>query len=310
MIDCPICKTDITEILTKTLRRGSGIVYYCKSCDVGFLNNMIVDTKEYYDKEYRKEYSHKAEKNETNAEEIFNIYSRYQKDRVNTLNKYLLNTQSLLEIGSSSGQFLYHVKDSFQVVHGLELDSNCCKFVQEKFNIETDSNYLEKSKFYKNSYSVVTAFQVMEHTPNPIEFMKSIYNVLIDDGIALIEVPNLYDPLLSVWDIPMYNTFYYHSAHNYYFSEKTLKIIAEKVGLSIVDIVYTQDYNILNHINWIMNNVPQSDCAFGLNTPILTGKDENIVKWLNGELQILNEKYFSKLSEAKKTSNILMVVKK
>ncbi|WP_294961204.1 class I SAM-dependent methyltransferase [Sulfurimonas sp.] len=311
MIKCPVCDTKTDEVLTDKLRRGLGKVYYCKDCDLGFLQNMIIDTKDYYDNEYRKEYSHKAEENETNAEEIFDIYVNYQKERIDALNKYKNNDDSFLEIGSSAGQFLSHIKDKFKSINAIELDSNCCKFVEEKFKIATDSNYLEESKFnIKDNFSVVSAFQVLEHTPDPISFLKTIHHVLEDDGIALIEVPNLYDPLISVWDVPAYNTFYYHSAHSFYFSEKSLSIIAKKAEFEVLDFVYTQDYNILNHINWILNDSPQNDCVGGLNKPSLQGKDPEITNWLNNELNLLNEKYFEKLAESKKTSNILMVVKK
>jgi SAM-dependent methyltransferase len=311
MVKCPICNTTSSKLLTNRLRRGLGKVYYCEECDLGFLQDMILDVKDYYDNQYRKEYSHKAEENETNAEEMFNIYVNYQDERVKILKKYLHKSDDFLEIGSSAGQFLSHIKDIFNSVNAIELDSNCNKFVERKFAIQTDSNYLEKSKFYiKNKYSAVGAFQVLEHTPDPIDFLKSVHYVLEDEGIALIEVPNLYDPLISVWNIPEYNTFYYHSAHSFYFSEKSLNIIAKKAGFEVLDMIYTQDYNILNHINWVLNHVPQEDCIVGLNVPKLSGKDEEITNWLNDELKLLNEKYFVKLSALKKTSNILMVIQK
>lgn len=312
MVKCPICNNKTDKLLTARLRRGNGKVYYCKECDLGFLKNMILNTKDYYDKEYRKEYSHKAQTNETSAEEIFKVYVQYQQERLNVLNKYINNTNnSFLEIGASAGQFLYHIKDRFDTINAIELDSNCCKFIENKFNILADCNYLEDSKFnIQNNYSVVSAYQVLEHTPNPIKFLESIYNVLKDDGIAIIEVPNLYDPLLSVWDVPEYNTFYYHSAHNFYFSEKSLNIIANEANFKVLDIIFTQDYNILNHINWVLNNQPQNDCIRGLSSPKLIGKDKEIATWLNNELDLLNIKYFNKLSDSKKTSNIIMVLKK
>ena len=132
MVKCPICSDETNEFLTDKLRRGLGKVYHCKECDIGFLQDMIVDTKDYYDNQYRKEYSHKAEENETNAKEIFDIYVNYQKDRLDVLNKYEHNNSSFLEVGASAGQFLYHIKDRFDSINAIELDSNCCKFVEKE----------------------------------------------------------------------------------------------------------------------------------------------------------------------------------
>lgn len=311
MCKCPICLTNTDKILTNKLRRGEGIVYYCKNCDLGFLDKKIENIKEYYDKEYREEYSHKAEKNTTHAKEIFDIYKNYQKDRLDILNKYTTKKESLLEVGSSAGQFLSHLKDEFKVLNGIELDSLCCEFVKNNLHIDVDNDFLESSKFNKKEfYDTVCSFQVLEHTSNPVEFLKSINSVLKKDGKAFIEVPNLYDPLLSVWNVPSYNTFYYHSAHTFYFSYKSLLDISNKAGFKIIDTIYLQDYNILNHLNWIMNDSPQGDCKMGLDKPLLEGRDDEISDWLNDKIQELNKEYFKKLSNSKKTSNIMVVLEK
>lgn len=311
MHNCPICFQETKDLLTEELRRGKGKVFYCKNCDLGFLEKKIDNVKEYYDKEYRKEYSHKAEVSDTNADEMFNIYKNYQSSRLKVLEKYKGNADTILEIGASAGQFLYHLKDSFRIINAIELDSNCCQYLKSKFDIDSDSSFLEDSKFNKRDfYDIVCSFQVLEHSINPIEFLENIYKVLKKGGKLIIEVPNLYDPLLSVWNVSNYNSFYYHSAHNFYFSETTLKKIAEASNFKILEIIYSQDYNLLNHINWILNNQPQANCEIGLNPPHVNGKDLDISNWLNEELKILNEKYFEKLIKNQKTSNIVIVLEK
>lgn len=311
MVVCPVCNTTTKKVLTSKLRRGDGVVYHCEVCDLGFLKNMIDDTKKYYDNEYRKEYSHQAQENDTNAKELFDVYVNFQEDRLRIIEEYQDTQKNFLEIGASAGQFLFHLDGKFKSLNAIELDSSCCSFMEKEFNVQTDSNYLQDSRFYKeNLYDVVSAFQVLEHTPNPIAFLESIYNVLKKGGIALVEVPNLYDPLLSVWDVPAYNTFYYHSAHSYYFSAQSLENVAKKAGFKVLDTHFLQDYNLLNHINWITNDTPQPDCMQGLNQPRIEAKDKDIESWLNNELEILNRKYFKKLAESKKTANILMVIQK
>ena len=48
-----------------------------------------------------------------------------------------------------------------------------------------------------------------------------------------LEVPNLDDPLLRIWDVPAYEKFYYHEAHLSCFTEESLKILLEKCGFII-----------------------------------------------------------------------------
>ena len=89
-IGCPLCE-EISEILlTRKLRRGEGKVYLCKKCNHGFLDEEHqINIKDYYKDEYRKEYSNRAEASQTNAHEIFDVYSRYQKSRLEIIRPHL-----------------------------------------------------------------------------------------------------------------------------------------------------------------------------------------------------------------------------
>jgi hypothetical protein len=73
-----------------------------------------------------------------------------------------------------------------------------------------------------------------------------------------------------------------------------------------IEISFSQDYNILNHLHWVMNNGPQADCHIGLGPINFTGRDQELANWLSGEIEVLNKKYLQKLISKKVTSNIMM----
>src|SRR5690606_35867301 len=153
-----------SDILTKEIRRGTGFVYHCKACDHGFLEGQEkIDAKTYYAEEYRKEYSYKSTVASTNAEEIFDIYSKYQGERLPLIFPYLAKDKNLIEVGASSGQFLVHVLDKVASVEAIELDIDCCNYLENKLGISADSEYLPNSKFADKKYDIVCSFQVMEH---------------------------------------------------------------------------------------------------------------------------------------------------
>ena len=83
---CPLCGGADTEFVTDRLRRGSGVVYRCGGCDHGFLlTDRVLDERAYYDEGYRKNHSHKASGSETNPREVFDIYVRFQEDRLRVM---------------------------------------------------------------------------------------------------------------------------------------------------------------------------------------------------------------------------------
>jgi 2-polyprenyl-3-methyl-5-hydroxy-6-metoxy-1,4-benzoquinol methylase len=309
--NCTICGVETTEILAKELRRGEGQVLYCTDCDYGFLaENHIQDSKAYYATEYRKKYAHKAEVSPTSPQEIFAIYSQFQENRMPFIRPKLNHKTKLLEVGASAGQFLKHILNDVAIAHAIELDSECCNFLRDEIGVEASSEFLEKSPFADERYDIVCAFQVMEHVENPIHFLKSLKKVTAPGGLIFLEVPNLHDSLLSVWDIPSHNKFFYHSAHLHYFTEKSLINITAKAGFSNENTIvnFTQDYNLLNHLHWIMNDGPQENCLVGMSEISLKGKDVHLSDWLSREMKLLNEQYIERLVLNKKTSNILLTL--
>ena len=306
---CPLCETETIKILADKLRRGNGMVRYCCACNHGYLvQEQTVNAKDYYGDLYRQEYSHNAEASATHAKEIYLVYKEYQEDRVNHIKPHLTPDSRLLEVGASAGQFLIHIKDMVSEVNAIELDKACSDFVRKEFGIEVDTEFLENSRFATQTYDVVCAFQVIEHVEHPLEFLKTLRKATQKGGTIFIEAPNLSDPLLAVWGVPTYQKFFYHSAHLHYFTEASLNKVAWDAGFrpDQIEISFTQDYNLLNHLHWIMNDGPQADCRVGLSKIKLSGTNQEVATWLTEEMQVLNQKYIAKLIAAKCTSNMLM----
>lgn len=309
---CPLCHLATDCVLSKKLRRGTGIVFFCEACKHGFLaENQASDAKAYYSEGCRQEYSHNAEAAATNAREIFEVYEPYQKDRLREIIPHLSASTELLEVGASSGQFLVNIKDKVALVNAIELDKACCAFMTSEFGIDADSEFLRESRFADRHYDVICAFQVLEHVSDPVVFLKELRASAKKGATMFIEVPNLNDPLLSVWNVEAYQKFFYHSAHLHYFTEDSLRTAARLVGFADeqVQISFTQDYNLLNHLNWIMNNAPQATCNIGLSEVSLTGSNAEISAWLTGKMKTLNEEYIDRLITNKATANMMMVIK-
>ena len=309
--DCPLCGAETGEILTTCLRRGTGTVFLCGACDHGFLiTGTSFDAKEYYATEYRKEVSHAAAAAATDPRELFDVYSQYQDERLRIISPYLSRSTTVLEVGASAGQFLTHIKDKVVKTDAIELDKACSEFLRVELGIDADSEFLRESRFASERYDVVCSFQVLEHVENPVTFLSEIRQSMKDGGRAFIEVPNLHDSLLTVWNVENYRAFYYHSAHLHYFTETSLRKVAQSAGFrpEETEVVFTQDYNLLNHLNWLMNGTPQATCTVGLSPVDLSGPNNEISRWLDDQMKVLNAEYISKLIHAKSTSNMMMVL--
>lgn len=120
--------------------------------------------------------------------------------RINQLNQikknYFNNEKKIkvLEIGSASGEYSKILLETFNRVVSTEKDEGNIKLNIEKgiecINTHPDEkDFLEK--LYKfGQFDLICCFSYLEHLPNPKHTLGLLNNLLSDDGLYLIELPN------------------------------------------------------------------------------------------------------------------------
>jgi len=286
---CVLCdNTTFTTITNKLRNNISRKVVQCNKCSLVSLKNPTSNTVNYSAKEYRKLHSPVLGKS-LSPKEMFDSQIEFQKNRITRIKKLLKPTSTVLEIGSSTGHFLFSIKDMVKKVVGIELDPRHAEFARKYCKIEVYDEPLGKQLKFQQ-FDVIFMFQVFEHISNPLEFLSLCKKYLKPNGIIYIEVPNVNDVLLSVYDISSFHEFYYREPHVYYYSEKTLYKMLKKVGF-IGDTKSIQEYTFFNHLHWILTKKPQQSQTDGYSEIKLTGKTGKNGKILEKWINQTNSKY-------------------
>jgi len=310
---CLLCNKKINKIIATKIRNGENRnVYYCDKCELGMLDNEKneEELKKFYSKEYREKFKPKIDK-KTTPQELFDTYSLFQQNRVNLIKKHLKKNVRLLEIGCSAGMFLYQIKKHIKEIVGIDYDLESAKFASEKCDCAVFTEEIEKTNLEKKTFDIICAFQTLEHIKNPYNFLSTIIQYLKPGGIIYLEVPNLNDILIHAYNLPYYYNFYFHSAHLWYFTDKSFKKIAQKTGLK-GNIYFSQDYNFLNHMNWIINDFPQESCIPGLSLPsfpIRSGASAKTKNTLDKFIKNTDKRYKKMLANLGIASNISFIGK-
>lgn len=119
----------------------------------------------------------------------------------------------LIDIGAGGGEFVYlSKKNGFDAI-GIEPNQGYSEFAKREYDVEIMTSMLED--LTKSSADIVTLFHVFEHMANPLLAMKKIADILKEDGLFFIEVPNILQD-----DASPHNKFF--KAHLYYYSKHTL----------------------------------------------------------------------------------------
>ena len=97
--------------------------------------------------------------------------------------------RSILDLGCGQGQLLKRLRDAgaqdltgCDGYHYPELDTQGIRFVQ--------ADLQKEFPFADNSFSAVSAIEVIEHLENPWHFVREIFRVLKPGGLALVSTPN------------------------------------------------------------------------------------------------------------------------
>ena len=303
---CVLCENTEFEILSNKVRNDLPIkVVKCKKCSLVSLENPIKNAVNYSGEEYRKLHSPVIGK-ELTPKEMFDFEIRFQEQRIKRIQSLLKSTHRILEIGSSTGHFLFSIKDMVNEVVGIELNQSHAKFSRDHCKLKVYDAPLDQVGLEEGYFDVIFLFQVFEHIPNPLDFLTLCKKFLKPNGKICVEVPNINDALLQVYKIPSFPEFYYRQPHSYYYSKETLLEIMNKAGFS-GEIRFQQDYSIFNHIHWLLSGKPQLSKELGYKIPLKQNDSKEYEIVLRKFFETINEDYKKLLEENSLSENICFI---
>jgi SAM-dependent methyltransferase len=136
----------------------------------------------------------------------------------------------LLDVGTANGSFLKVAKDAGWQVAGCEPNRWMCKWSKDHYNIEVKQGTLFDGNYGDEVFDVVTLWDVLEHTPYPMETLNECRRVLRPGGLLIVNYPDVGSWIARAmgkkWVFLL-------SVHYFYFSRPTIQRALQKAGLEI-----------------------------------------------------------------------------
>lgn len=173
--------------------------------------------------------------------------------RVSLVKNYV-SKGKLLDVGAGIGQFLHYAKKYFEV-DGIEVSKSGIQIAKDKYKMDIMEGAIEDVDFDGKKFDVITVWHVLEHVPNPEELINICKNLLVEDGLIFIAVPNdvvsfkvLPKTILKKLGVKRYVKFGIYSLpkikldgsldeiHLSHFTPKVLKGLFERLGFEIVEL--------------------------------------------------------------------------
>jgi SAM-dependent methyltransferase len=179
----------------------------------------------------------------------------------------------LLDVGSGPGFFVKAALEAGWSAQGVEPSPHAAGFAKQMGLNITEGFFDKESAASLGKFDALNFRNMLEHVPNPIELVRLASQVLDDDGIICVSVPNDYNPMQQILskglDYPPWWVFPKH--HLNYFTFETISGLLESNGLQ--EIVRTTSFPMelfaLMGDNYVGNEVlgracHKKRCAFDL----------------------------------------------
>jgi 2-polyprenyl-3-methyl-5-hydroxy-6-metoxy-1,4-benzoquinol methylase len=146
--------------------------------------------------------------------------------------KFINSTDSVLEIGCGSGKFLKMCRDkNVKHISAIDLNSqSITRLKEEGFDASLATIEEYKTANENKRFSIICAFQVLEHVYEVYEFLSSAFALLQTKGKLIIAVPNN-NPYFFKHD--KYHTLNLPPHHMGMWDERSLKYIAQLFNVDV-----------------------------------------------------------------------------
>jgi predicted TPR repeat methyltransferase len=223
---CPSCKGTRTELAYKV---DEYVIIKCCTCKLVYLANPASEAA-LYDSYYTDleidPNDYRIKSSNYSLARLCSINAQ----RISELNK-LRPEGTLLDIGCGCGFFLKTAVEAGYNAMGIDIAQNAVEFAKNILHVQADTFTIQELKNREQRYHVITLWHVLEHLANPYDAIQIIRALLTNDGICIIEVPNL-QSLKFTLSMKKWSGGNHPKYHRTFFTASTLRKALETSGFS------------------------------------------------------------------------------
>jgi SAM-dependent methyltransferase len=160
---------------------------------------------------------------------------------------------TLLDLGCSSGSFLAFMRCESWKLYGVEMSAEGARTAEEQSKAQVFVGSILDAPFPRESFDVITCFDVLEHLYEPKQVMARVGEWLKPGGIFYVLVPNADSAEARVFGS------YWHGLelprHLFHYSPASLKFLAESAGLQEVSLKTRRNPAVGTSLRYVWDDV-------------------------------------------------------
>lgn len=243
---CPVCgATDTEPVASVDGKTGEPLATVnCNACGLGRIDPLPTPQalEDWYTNRYRQDYKsaiQPALRHVLRAGRNALHRWRWLQDQMQSQGLALPPGATTLDIGASSGEFVYLLKQRGYQSHGIEPHTGYASHARETLGLQVENGSLNQVLPQKSDgqFHFISMFHVLEHLTDPLDTLRQLRRKAGPQGCLLIEVPNA-----TRFCSPRYMFF---KAHTLYFTQTSLHQTLQAAGWRVVAHNHASDDNLL-----------------------------------------------------------------
>ncbi len=194
-IICMMCSSNKYKTHEIFGNKGQYRYVECNKCSNIYLNPRPLYNKEFTDIAYD-DYGMENDivKIGPNAPSARGPIERY-KVAIKALEKDFNKKGKILDLGCGTGEFLVAAHECGWEPYGIDISKPMVEHINTNLGFKAKSGQFQELDLYDwGQFDVIFSSHVIEHIPNPNQWMECFNKYLKDDGILLLNIPNQHAP--------------------------------------------------------------------------------------------------------------------
>ncbi len=139
----------------------------------------------------------------------------------------------LLDVGTAAGAFLKAAKDDGWDATGIEPNQWLAEWGRAEYGVTIHVGSVDEVALPAASFDVVTLWDVIEHTPDPMHVLTRARSLLAPGGLLVVNYPDIGSWIARAmgrkWP-------FLSSVHLYYFTRDTMRAALHRAGFETIDL--------------------------------------------------------------------------
>lgn len=235
-MNCNLCGSNNRKFL---FVKNSFEIFRCMQC--GLIYADIEWTQDEVQKFYSKDYFVCCEN--TSAKCYLDYFEKEREALIANGKKRLKQIEykqpppgRLLDVGCACGYFVEIAQKNGWEAEGLDISEYATAYGRDTLGLKLQTTSLKVYESYcqKNYFDLITFWGVFDQLIDPKETLKAAYNLLKDNGLIVIRIPNADNLWVKLAGKQWH--FFSPPAHIYYFTFKTIQTLLEEIGFKVCHI--------------------------------------------------------------------------